>query len=202
VESLNQVGIKDVTVIRGFKKESICLTNIKTIDNDDYADTKELYSLYLAKNLIQDTAVISYGDIVFRNYILHELINDENDITIIVDAEANLTGHDKDFVTTASPFGKELYMESKSVALVKMGHDLKASEINGEFIGLWKCSGQGAKAVVDALEKLSKDKNFKHMTCIDLFNEIIKSRPIAVRFIKGSWIDVDTFVDLHKAGEL
>src|SRR3990170_8161224 len=49
VEEFNQLGIKDVTVVRGFAKEKVKLSNIRTIDNDDFATTKELYSLWLAR---------------------------------------------------------------------------------------------------------------------------------------------------------
>jgi phosphoenolpyruvate phosphomutase len=40
------------------------------------------------------------------------------------------------------------------------------------------------------------------MTCSDLFNEISKESTIAVKYISGAWLDVDTFVDLQNAGKL
>ncbi|HEX6223840.1 MAG TPA: phosphoenolpyruvate mutase, partial [Chryseolinea sp.] len=72
VEEFNQMGIKDVTVVRGFQKEKVKLNNITTVDNDEFASTKELYSLYLAKNHIKENTLISYGDIIFKRYVLHE----------------------------------------------------------------------------------------------------------------------------------
>ena len=69
VEEFNQMGIKDVTVVRGFKKEKVKLNNINTVDNDEFASSKELYSLYLAKNQIKENTLISYGDIIFKRYV-------------------------------------------------------------------------------------------------------------------------------------
>jgi len=31
---------------------------------------------------------------------------------------------------------------------------------------------------------------------------LVKTKDIAVKFIKGDWLDIDTIVDLQKAGEL
>jgi len=177
------------------------MNNIQVIDNDDYAKTKELYSLYLAKDKIKEDTIISYGDIVYRMYILNDLLNDNNDITIIVDADyEHLEDREQDFVTTSKPCSKKLYEET--VSLVKMSSTLDESEICGEFIGLWKVNKKGSELVHSALEKLSKQAGFDQMTSTELFNEIIKFHPIAVKYIKGSWIDVDSIVDLYKAGDI
>ncbi|UJF33221.1 phosphoenolpyruvate mutase [Paenibacillus hexagrammi] len=200
IDDFNRVGIKDITVVRGFAKDKINQSNISKVDNDIYLQTKELYSLYLAKDKIKSTTVISYGDIVFKNYILNDLLNDENDFTVIVDADVNMEGTNQDFVTTDRAYSKKLY--SDTVRFVKMASDLKRDEINGEFIGLWKVSPKGANLLKDSLEKLSQREDFYNLTLADLFHEIVNFTPIAVKYIKGSWLDIDTIVDLQKAGDL
>ncbi|MEQ8424306.1 MAG: phosphoenolpyruvate mutase, partial [Cyclobacteriaceae bacterium] len=170
IDEFNQVGIKDITVVRGFAKEKIKLNNIQVVDNDIYADTKELYSLYLAKDLIGDNTVVSYGDIIFKRFVLNELLNDQNDITIIVDADCDKKGKDKDFVNASEKYNRVNYQGLASFK--QMGSNLKSDKIDGEFIGLWKMNNKGAEIVHKALETLSKDSDFKKMTCTDLFNEI------------------------------
>jgi phosphoenolpyruvate phosphomutase len=200
VEEFNQQGIKDVTVVRGFQKEKVKLSNISTVDNDDFASTKELYSLYLAKDQIKENTLISYGDIIFKRYVLHELLNDQNNITIVVDADCEEEGVDKDFIAASEKYDRTNYLGTS--VFRKMGSDLKKTEIVGEFIGLWKINKTGATHVLGALEKLSKSKDFKSMTCADLFNEITKEHTIAVKYISGAWLDVDTLVDFQNAGKL
>lgn len=202
VEELNLVGIKDVTVVRGFAKEKVALSNIKTVDNDIFAETKDLYSFYLARNAFQDYTVVSFGDIVFKNYILNDLLNDENDITIIVDTQFTMEGKDKDFVKASRPYSRELYLESRPVELLGISHDYKEKEINGEFIGLWKFNQRGGEVVKNTLEEMSARTDFKSLQLIDLLNEIRKKQPIAIKYIQGNWLDVDTFVDLQRAGEI
>jgi phosphoenolpyruvate phosphomutase len=200
VEEFNQLGIKEVTVVRGFQKEKIKLNNITTVDNDDFASTKELYSLYLAKNQIKENTLISYGDIIFKRYVLHELLIDQNNITIVVDADCDENGTEKDFVFASEKYDRTNYLGTS--AFKRMGSDLPKKEIFGEFIGLWKVNQTGAALVLKALEKLSKSPDFRSMTCSDLFNEIAKESTIAVKYISGAWLDVDTFVDLQNAGKL
>jgi phosphoenolpyruvate phosphomutase len=197
VDILNRVGIKDISVVRGFAKEKVTATNINTIDNDEYDKTKELYSLYLAKDKITENTVISFGDIIFKEYILNELLNDSNDITMIVDADWTKNTQDIDYVQTNIPYSKRVF--PSQIGFIKMSNTMKDKDINGEFIGLWKVSGKGAEYVHASLEKLSRRKDFKEMTTVDLFNDLVKRAKVSVKFIKGSWLDIDTIVDLQKS---
>jgi len=201
INDLNKVGVKDIRVVRGFAKESISLNNISVTDNDEFASTQELYSLYLAKDKLgAGTTVVSYGDMVYKSYILNDLLNDPNDITIVVDADAQISGDGQDLVLTDKPYSRNLY--SSSVKLLSAGAANEGKATNGEFIGLWKVSENGALIVKECLERLAAQDHFKSMTLIDLFNELVKTKDIAVKFIKGDWLDIDTIVDLQKAGEL
>lgn len=201
IDDLNKVGIKDIAVVRGFAKEQIALNNIATIDNDQYASTQELSSLYLAKDKIAGSAtLISYGDIIYKNYILNDLLNDENDITIVVDADPELSGKPQDFVVSEKPYSRNMY--STAVKLVSISESTEYTSFNGEFIGLWKVSQKGAEAVKKTLDTLAQQANFNQLTVVDLFNELVKEHPVAIKFIKGDWLNIDSIVDLQKAGEL
>lgn len=201
IDDLNKVGIKDISVVRGFAKEQIALNNIATIDNDHYASTQELSSLYLAKDKIAGSAtLISYGDIIYKNYILNDLLNDKNDITIVVDADPELSGKPQDLVVSEKPYSRNMY--STAVKLVSISESNDYNSFNGEFIGLWKVSQKGAEAVKAILDQLAQQSNFNQLTVVDLFNELVKEHPIAIKFIKGDWLNIDSIVDLQKAGEL
>ena len=134
VEEFNQIGIKDVTVVRGFKKDKVKLSNIKTVDNDEYAASKELYSLYLAKDQIKENTLISYGDIIFKRYVLHELLNDQNNITIVVDADCE-EEWDSIRILFQHPKNMIAQITSELLCLKKWDQRLKNGEIFGEFIG-------------------------------------------------------------------
>ena len=200
IEEFNLVGIKDISVVCGFAKEKITETNIRTITNEQFAETKDLYSLYLAREELRDNTVISYGDIVFKSYVLNDLLIDANDITLIVDADCdNSDDGARDFVQTDVPYSKKLF--AQTVQFKHMGTDLDKSLINGEFIGLWKISKHGAEVIQLTLERMSQQPGFMQKSICDLLNEVSSQTAVRVKFIKGSWLDIDTIVDLQKAGE-
>ena len=200
IDEFNQVGIKEITVVRGFAKHKIRLNNIEHVDNDIFDETKELYSLYLAKEYISKNTVISYGDIIFKQFVLNELLNDTHDITLIVDADCDKQGPDKDLVHASRSYDRTNFQASAK--FMEMGNDLEEKKIFGEFIGLWKVNAQGAKVVREALQHLSEQEGFNAMTCTDLFNHIANNHTIAVKYISGAWLDIDTLVDYEKAGKL
>jgi len=200
IKEFNHVGIKKVFVVRGFKKEKINLINLMTIDNDDYASTSDLYSLYLSRGHIAGDAVISYGDIIFKSYILNDLLNDPNDITIIVDADCELDGGNRDFVEASRRYSKNYF--SKNIQLKKVFNRARDQKIDGEFIGLWKVNVKGAEIVKNFLEGMSHDAGFQTMTIGDMFNRIIEKHPITVKYIKGGWLDMDTIIDLQKLNRM
>jgi len=203
INNFNESGIKDITVLRGFAKEKIRESNIKTVDNDRYATTTELYSFYLARKALKGETVISYGDIVYKRYLLNELMADRGDIILMVDADAargrGASGVYRDFVKTNIPYSRKLLTETAQ--LKKISSVLPSREINGEFIGLWKVNGKGSAQVKTTLEKLSRRPDWKRLKMADLFSEILKRHPITVRFIRGSWLDIDEIADLHRAHE-
>ena len=51
---------------------------------------------------------------------------------------------------------------------------------------------------IDSLNELSECKNFSDLTVIDLFNYISKKIDINVKYVKGSWLDINTILDLQK----
>tara|TARA_Y100000591_G_C21441221_1_gene501569 strand:+ start:266 stop:577 length:312 start_codon:yes stop_codon:yes gene_type:complete len=70
LRAYSKVGIENICLVRGFKKNKIKERNIKYIDNIDHSSTYDLYSLYLARDNIGENTIISYGDTIFEEYIL------------------------------------------------------------------------------------------------------------------------------------
>ena len=48
VDAYNTIGVKNITVVRGYKKEAVSLPHLTYVDNDDFAGTGELVSLFKA----------------------------------------------------------------------------------------------------------------------------------------------------------
>ncbi|MFX3623581.1 MAG: phosphoenolpyruvate mutase [Ectobacillus sp.] len=178
LKHLNKAGIKDIHLAES--------SNILA---------EELRALYESRDKLGGHTIISSSNIVYKPYVLDELLSDENDITLIVDADFERGGNGKLFVSAAAPYSKMLY--SKTVDLEKIADTLDESSIHGEFIGMWKVSGKGAVVVKEALEQLAQREDFHTLTLADLLNHICNIQPIAVKYIKGLWLDGDTFLQLE-----
>lgn len=195
----NDQGIKDISVVRGYKKECFTSTNVKYFDNDQYQKTGELFSLYQAKEKIDGNTLISYGDILYRKHILSRLCEESGDIVIAVDnnLQRRKEGYRGDFVSCSRPETKA-YVEGPVTLSIIQFQELTSSDLfHGEWIGLLKLSAKGAKELNLALEELSLGNYFATMKMHNLFEKLLEKKiPIHVMYIDGHWLDIDHFSDL------
>jgi phosphoenolpyruvate phosphomutase len=204
--TLREGGIRDITVVRGYKKDTINLASIRTIDNDLFASTGEVASLACAMDYLKGPCVVAYGDILFRQYILDRLRDAEGDIVIAVDAlwsDRNSDQADwvRDLVQCDKPFSSG-YLDDESVNMTWMGHDAQKDAINGEWIGLAKLSKTGADVVKAKMNDMKKDGRLQKASMIDLLSGLVKDgQDVKVIYVSGHWLDVDNPADLAKACE-
>lgn len=87
IESLIEAKIKRLTLVVGYKKEILkdflkdrySEIEINYIDNDVYDTTNNIYSLYLAKDVLaQDDTILLESDLIFDKNIIKEIIEDKN----------------------------------------------------------------------------------------------------------------------------
>jgi phosphoenolpyruvate phosphomutase len=207
VATLNDAAVRDITVVRGYRKDAVALPNIRTVDNDEYAATGEVASLACAADRLVGNCLISYGDILFRPYILDNLKAAKGDIVIVADARWESPGHrapDRlvDGVKCARPFTGS-YLDEGPVALRAIAPDLPGQETDGEFIGLIKLSAKGAEPMRAELEAMRADGTLAKAALPHLLMRLIeKGVPIGVLYITGHWLDIDDAFDLAKARNL
>ena len=87
IESLIEAKIKKLTLVVGYKKEVLkdflngkySEIEINYIDNDVFDTTNNIYSLYLAKDVLaQDDTILLESDLIFDRNIIKEIIEDKN----------------------------------------------------------------------------------------------------------------------------
>ena len=201
IDSFYDHDIKDISIVTGYKKEAFKFQNVKYVHNENYENTSELSSLLLAKKEIVDNCVISYGDILYRKYILSRLLEEKGDITIVVDAtlenrEPNYVG---DFVTCSRAHTKNFSEDSAELTTISFGKAGENKKAHGEWIGLIKTNKVGSEILSKTLSELSAKPEFNKMKLPDLMNELLaKKVKINVMYIDGHWMDIDTYADVTK----
>jgi phosphoenolpyruvate phosphomutase len=203
VAQFRAAGIRAITVVRGYAADKVHAPDVEFVDNEDFEGTGELLSLQKARDWIDGDAIVSFGDILFRQHILNNLLAEEHDIVIAVDAmwerrrERQPNGY-VDYITATRSYS--LGYDEEDALLEKMGPDLSVEKIHGEWIGLIKTTVNGSAGICDALDVLSKRPDFCRLRFDDLFNHLVSSgQRVQVLYIIGQWLDVDDLEDLARA---
>ncbi len=204
VEALKNKGIEKVTVVRGYAKEAINLPGVQVVDNDDYAETGEAYSLNCALEALEGEIVLFYGDTLFRPYILDLMQETEGDIVLVVDAffrEIHPDDSERpiDVVTCSDQFRGNFLMDDQSITLKTINKE-SVENCDGEWIGLARLSERGAARVREILEDMAKDGDLNSVRLTDIWQRLlIAGDRINIAYIAGHWLDVDDVYDLAEA---
>ncbi|MDB5901153.1 MAG: hypothetical protein JWM26_31 [Betaproteobacteria bacterium] len=201
--SYRSTGISDITVVRGYRKEAVDLPDLHYVDNDDYADTGELHSLWkgLASREWPNGVVVSYGDVLFRKYVLEYLREIGDAIVIPVDTQWQDSvnrGRDVDYVNCSLPYSRTHY--NRPVLLRKMTGDLPQGEIHGEWMGLVYLSPAAVPAVRAILDQMHAEPRNRTAKVPALLNRLAATdHPVRVVYTSGNWLDVDSLDDVVNA---
>jgi phosphoenolpyruvate phosphomutase len=206
VDAYNAVGIKNITVVRGYKKEAVTLPNLTYADNDDFANTGELDSLLKAfrtkKSKFQDT-IISYGDVLFNQYIPQTLFQAQEDFVIFVDSQwEGRTSYSRlgGFAECTTPNSRKAF--HSKVYLTKLGHDVTEGSIHGVWMGFLKVSSKACEQLQEILEHILADPANRKAGMSELFQELLwQNHSIRVLYTVGHWLDINSLEDVVQAGE-
>jgi phosphoenolpyruvate phosphomutase len=194
-------GIRPIVVIRGYEADKVQAPDVEFVDNPEFEGTGELLTLSKALDHLKGDVVISFGDILFRKHILNNLLAEENDIVIAVDAawerRQGAAGY-IDYVTATRPH--TLRYDEEDAFLTATGPRLDPASIHGEWIGLMKMNSRGSAVVKGALEELARRADFRTLRFDDLFKHLLeRQQRVQVLYITGHWLDVDDLDDLARA---
>jgi phosphoenolpyruvate phosphomutase len=205
VSTLRECGVREVTVVRGYRKEAITVTGITAVDNDAHETTGEAASLACALDRLEGACVLSYGDILFRRHVLEGLLATDGDVVVAVDAlPRERTDADPqrvcDRVACSRPYTGNYLDEEEPVSLRRIANDLAPHEAHGEWMGLAKLSARGSALVRAELEAMRADGTLGRASLLDLFSRLLAAgHAIPVVYVLGNWLDVDDAFDLARA---
>ena len=204
VGSLNDAGVRELTVVTGYKANTVTFPGINTVDNPTYETSGEVASLACARDELKGECLVSYGDIMFRSHILNQLLDCEAEISLVIDANwqherAGTTKRTMDLATCTKAYTGD-YFEDEHVELTRLDSDLSTENANGEWIGLAKFNQKGSQLLQAQLDCMEADGSINSASMIDLINRLIDSgaKPQVV-YITGGWLDVNDAFDLARA---
>lgn len=205
MDAYNTVGIKDITVVRGYKKEAVDLPHLTYVDNDDFSTTGELDSLWKAlqaKDHHDQDLIISYGDVLFNSYIPQALLQEKDDFVIFVDSNwQEKTSYTRlgGFAECTAPNSRKTF--NTAIRLKQLGTDVQPDKIHGVWMGFLKVSSSGASQLQELVPTLLANPKNQKAGMATLFQELLKQgQPIRVLYTVGHWLDINNLDDVVQAG--
>ncbi len=203
VRHFNDSGIREVTVVTGYEPDAVDVAGIDTVRNERYEETREVHSLARAADALQGETVVSYGDILFKKYILHNLLNEDGDVVVVVDADHATRSRSEgyiDLVQCSHPLSED-YLD-EPVHLLKADPELDLDQADGEWIGLMKVSAEGARWVREVVEELRDEGALETARMMELFRRLIAGgRDVRVVYVHGHWLNVNDLERLSRASD-
>ena len=202
VSTLSESGIRETTVVRGYRKEAVTVPGVACVDNDRFAETGEVATLACAQAALEGETVVVYGDVLFRRYILDSLMGSAADIVLAVDAlnmpRGGSAASHRDLVVADRKFSGD-YLDDKPARLVSMTPGAALDGAHGEFMGLARFSAKGTELLKAELDALEAEGLLDTADLPLLLTRLAARTPVRVKYFTGHWMDVNTLGDLADA---
>lgn len=195
INLLIKKGITRIIIGTGHKSEFFDQLKEKykevvTVKNDKYAETGSMYTLYVARELVEASFLLLEGDLLYEAYALEHLLqNDHNDVILASDATNS---------------GDEVFMEiKKDGSLAKMSKAKnELNSIAGELVGISMLTLGTLKLMSDFAEVQYQLGNF-NIHYEDVMVGIAKERTFKVLVVKDlAWCEIDDPSHLKRANQV
>jgi phosphoenolpyruvate phosphomutase len=204
VDGFKKQHVNQITVVGGYRADAIDTAGIRLVHNDRHAHTGELFSLACAIEAMEADTVISYGDLLFRSYVLRALVESKGEFAVVVDSSdfgaGNRTVRDFAFCSRADDrglFGTPVRLERVVGCKEASG---PVPEAHGRWIGMLNVSRAGVTRLKRVMTMLQARSDFDSLDMPALLNALIADgAAIDVQYVHGHWRGVNDLEDLHSA---
>ena len=207
LDAYKKCGVKDISLIRGYKKEKINYKGIKYFENTDYKNNNILNSIFYAEKIINGNIIISYSDILFDSSVVVRTLDSDHDISVVVDIDwrGYYVGRKDHPISEAENVIFNSNNEVEKIGKINTGKE----EVHGEFIGMIKLSDRGTETFKEHFHRLKKiywnkpfqrAKIFQKAYLTDFIQELVDiGIKVHCVIIESGWKEIDTVEDYKKA---
>ena len=207
IDAYNKNNIKDISLVRGYKKEKINYKGLRYFENKDYKNNNILNSIFYAEKIINGNIIISYSDILFDPIVVQRTIDSNHDISVVVDIDwrGYYVGRKDHPISEAENVIFNSNNEVEKIGKINTGNE----DVHGEFIGMIKLSNRGAETFKEHFHRLKKiywNKPFQRAQIFqkayltDFIQELVDiGIKVHCVIIESGWKEIDTVEDYKKA---
>jgi len=199
LDSLQKNGVKDFIICVGYKAQQIkdhCCLNYPNlhfifVENKDYEDTNNMYSLYLARNYFDDDIILFNGDVIHDPDIIKEMLKQEN-TAMAVDTKS----YDKESMKISV---------DKNGTIFKMSKEISPEKCYGCSVDIFLIKKNDLKMVKKELERIiEKEKRVNEWIEV-MFENLFRSgiiKTLTIDVDNKNWYEIDTYDNLISARKL
>lgn len=201
VSSLYKAGVKEILIVTGYRSEDVELyveelkqnykgVNIEILNNRNYVETNNMYSLFLASSFWRgESFCLLNGDVAIGEEVANTLIQNAKENLIAVD----VGNFDDEAMKVTLATDQKINDISK---------DIPESFSFGTSIDFYKFSSQASELLFQEVSKIvDKEKRVNEWTEIALKQLLSSGRLLmdAHDINKGRWTEIDNIKDLIQA---
>ena len=193
IRVLRAAGIEDVVVVVGCAAETVRRTcpEATFVENDIFAQTNSMYSLWLARTLLSEGFVVMNCDVLVHPQLVVDLVSAQHE-------DALLVAYRDDAISYGD---EEMKVRVRRGRVVDIAKTMDPEEADGENLGIVKFGAAGARLLVEKMDALVAAGERKAWVP-RAFKAFAEERPLHVIGTRGyPWIEIDFPEDYRRAVE-
>jgi len=187
--SLDQYGLDEIVVVTGFCEDRIketCGDSVRYILNPRFAETNSIYSLWLAKEEVQEGFVVLNSDVFFHPLVLGKLLESSHPDALAMSKQEDMGE-------------EEMKVRVNSGRVIDISKEIPAHQADGENMGIVKFSSEGANVLFEKVDELIS-QGIVNKWAPFAFQQIVPYHHLYAVDMSGlPWIEIDFAEDYEKA---
>lgn len=195
IDNLHRNGIYNITIVSGYKADMLEKTvhdkypEIQIIESVNYAGTNNMYSAYIAWDILYNHEFLMMNaDVFYDASVITTLMEYKGKNAIVTDIGIYLE--------------ESMKVVEKGGRLVQISKTIAPEDALGSSIDVYKFSAEGSKAFFDkCAEYIECKKELKLWSEVAL-NDILAEIEFKACPLNGRWFEIDNHDDLAAAEKL
>jgi choline kinase len=188
---LRQAGLDDVVVVVGCGADAVrrSCPDARFVENDLFARTNSLYSLWVARGHLADGFLVMNCDVLVHPQLVADLLTSSHEDAVLVDYGAGGTQYGEE----------EMKVQVRRGCVSDISKVMPPAEADGENVGIAKFGRDGARVLLEEINALVEAGEFKAWVP-RAFKRFAARRPLHVIGTRGlPWTEIDFPDDYRRA---
>ena len=207
IKIFHSCNINDITIVTGYMSEVIDIPDVNYVKNKNYETTNINESLFCALEPSSSPVLVTYGDIVFEQKIVQQMLEITDGIRLAVNL--NWKKYYKNRTMHPLSEAENVLVENGRILQIRknISESLQNQQI-GEFLGIMMLSSDHVKILLERYSYLKKNHmgafhnsiSLSNAYITDMLQEIINfGIDVNPVFTEERWFEIDTLEDLKNA---